>query len=144
MVQTVKNFILILLGVVTTSFAQQNICENAVEFEFLPSPFSCSVTWTSLWNCYTILKLFCYQEYFQCIGGIAYRVACPRGLYFSPEIRRCLSYDEANCVVNSTPSPTPSPPTSPSPPPQVSCDGIPNFDFIPSDFSCSVIKLKLT
>lgn len=93
-------------------------CDGTNEFDYLPSPVDCS-------------------KYYQCVGGDPFLLSCPRGLYFSVELRSCTTYDEANCVIT-PPGTLPPPPTSPGPPPSVSCDGVPNFRFVSSPRSCSV------
>ena len=97
-------------------------CDGVEDFTFLPSRVSCS-------------------EYYQCIDGVAFRLSCPRGLYFSPDALTCMSPNEANCQVSPPPSPTP-PMTTPTmpwspPPPTISCDNVSNFRFVASPISCT-------
>lgn len=73
----------------------------------------------------------CY-DYFQCMGGVPYQLACPRGMHFSPDRLECMNYNEANCSITESTSPSPTPPGPPGP----SCDNVPNFRFVPSPESC--------
>lgn len=91
-------------------------CTGVADFEFLPTPNSCT-------------------DYYQCIGEVAYRLSCPRGYYFSRQLRRCVPSNESDCVI--TPPPTPTlPPTTPPSGPTISCSGVPNFRFVASPVSC--------
>lgn len=83
-------------------------CDGVNDFDYIPHPDSCS-------------------EYFQCFGNYPYLLSCPRGLYFSPERNTCI---EEYCRA------TQPPPVSP-PPQNVTCEGVPNFGFIPSMESCT-------
>lgn len=90
-------------------------CEGRENYEYVPSPISCT-------------------EYYQCVNDIPYRLACPRGYYFSPTRLRCVSSAENDCFIT-----VPPPPTDPTTPggPTISCDGVENFRFVPSPISCS-------
>lgn len=97
-------------------------CENIPNFQYIPSPDSCS-------------------EYYQCIDGVAYLLSCPRGLNFSDLRQSCDLPSNANCpltppTTTETPSTTPSPPTTPDP--SVSCINVTNLSFIASPTSCSL------
>lgn len=88
----------------------QNVtCEGVPNFEFIPSMESCT-------------------EYYQCVNETAFRLACPRGLYFDVRSRSCMYSHEAECALY--------PPATPPPPVETSCVGRPNFSFIPSPVSC--------
>jgi hypothetical protein len=82
--------------------------------------------------------------YYQCIGGIAFQLQCPRGNYFGGFLREnknlkfkndfldtgrqtCVSYGESDCPLL-TPPPPPAPPT---------CDDVPEFGYIPSNATCA-------
>lgn len=97
-------------------------CIGRENFVFIPSPVSC-------------------PEYYQCIDDVAYRMQCPRGLYFSPDQLRCMYPNEANCVIRVPPTAPPpvtlTPPTTDPDAPTVSCSGVTNFNFIASPMSCS-------
>jgi hypothetical protein len=93
-------------------------CDGVNDLDYVPSPVDCT-------------------KFYQCIENEPYLLSCPRGLYFNAETRTCTSADEANCVI--TP---PTPPTPPGPP-TISCEGVPNFRFVPSPISCYVSREKI-
>ena len=94
-------------------------CENVTNFQYIPSPVSCS-------------------EYYQCIDGVAYLLSCPRGLHFSDLNQTCDSPANANCPLVSPTPPGTTSPTPTTPGPTVSCRNVENFRFIASPTSCSL------
>jgi len=84
-------------------------CEGVDNFRLIPSPLTC-------------------YDYYMCISEVAFRLTCPRGLYFSERIQSCDYPAYVDCV--SIPQPTP-------PPQNVTCDGVADTSFISSPFSCS-------
>ena len=70
-----------------------------------------------------------FQNYYQCIDGNAFLLSCPLNQYFDEARQTCDISDNVDCVV--TPQPSPTPPT-------ISCEGVPNFRFIPSPIYCNV------
>lgn len=94
-------------------------CENITNFQYIPSPDSCS-------------------EYYQCIDGVPYLLSCPRGLHFSDANQSCDLPSNANCPLVSPTPPGTSSPTPTTPGPTVSCINVDNFRFIASPTSCSL------
>lgn len=87
-----------------------------------PSPPSCD----DVDDFTSIASLNDCRLYYQCIGGIAFQLQCPRGNYFSTERQTCVPYAESDC-------PLLTPPTTPGPP---TCDDVPEFGYIPSLDAC--------
>lgn len=62
-------------------------------------------------------------------------MSCPRGLFFDEQRQTCDVEDNVECLVTSS---TVTPPLTSTPSsPTVTCEGVENFQFIPSTLSCS-------
>ena len=70
-------------------------------------------------------------EYFVCLGEIAFRLSCPRGLYFEERVQTCVFPSESECVT------TIEPPGTTNEPPVASCEGLENDQLIEHPTSCS-------
>ncbi|KAL7015563.1 hypothetical protein ACKWTF_016525 [Chironomus riparius] len=92
------------------------ICEGIPDFGYVASKQDCSL-------------------YYQCFGGISYRLQCPRGNYFSTEQQTCVPYAESDCpLINPTTTPATTTTTSPNGLP--TCRDVPEFGYIPSLQDC--------
>ncbi|XP_070508875.1 uncharacterized protein [Chironomus tepperi] len=113
---TEKIFFLLIFLLPSALSQDRIICEGVADFEYVASHH----------DCYT---------YYQCISGIAYRLQCPRGNFFSTERQTCVPYYESDCPLL---NPTTTPPATTTTPGDglPTCSDVPEFGYIPSLQAC--------
>ena len=112
-----KIFFLLIFLIPSVLSQDRLICEGIANFEFVASYEDCYI-------------------YYQCIEGIAYRLQCPRGNYFSTAQQTCVPYSESDCPLLN-PTTTPPVTTTTTPPTGLpTCTDVPEFGLIPSIQAC--------
>ncbi|XP_058458068.1 peritrophin-48-like [Malaya genurostris] len=79
-------------------------------------------------------SLISCSYYYACIDGVAHGFSCDEGKWFSLEQQACVLPAESDCDIEQPPELPEPPPPNPSP----ICDGVPNFQYIPSTENCQI------